>query len=289
VRSKRPLVAQSDSPPAGDIDDTLPANGACSMSPPLLQEPYDAHADGYVEHLDPTLADAARRLAELAGARRGMRLLDLATGTGTAARAAVAFGASVVGVDRSTGMLAVARERSPEIDLRVADACALPFDRATFDAVTCGLSLSHFADRETALREVLRVLRARGRLVASSWGKGSSLPTRAVGELLERYAMPRGVLDERTWLGPDRGSAELRRVGFERVSVRRESFAGSFADTDEALAWSLAWPHTASRLAQLDPGLRERFLREAHQALLGSDLSWRFVFNFYLASKSASR
>jgi len=218
----------------------------------MLLEPYDANAAGYAEHLDPTLAAAAERLAELAEAGRATRLLDLATGTGAAARAAARRGAAVIGVDRSPGMLAVARELSPEIDLRRADACALPFDRGMFDAVVCGLSLSHFADREQALREVLRVLQPGGRLVASTWGEGSSFPTRAVAGLLDRYAVAPGVLDESTSLSPDRGSSELRRLGFESVSVRRESFTGSFVDTDEALAWSVAWPLTASRLARLD-------------------------------------
>jgi SAM-dependent methyltransferase len=258
------------------------------MSPPLRQEPYDAHAAGYQEHLDPTLARAAERLVELAGARRGTRLLDLATGTGTVARAAVRRGASVIGVDRSAGMLAVARELSPEIDLRLADARALPFDPDTFDAVTCGLSLSHFADRENALREVLRVLRAGGVLVASAWGEGSSFPTRAVGELLDRHVAETGTLEEGTWLSPDCGSSELRRVGFASVSVTSESFTGTFADIDEAVSWFVAWPLTASRLARLDPIARERFFCDAHKALSGSDLSWRFVFNFYLATKPAS-
>jgi len=255
------------------------------MFPLLRQEPYDAHAAAYAEHLDPTLAGAAVRLAELAGARRGVRLLDLATGTGAAARAAASLGAFVVGVDRSPGMLGVARELSPEIDFRLADACTLPFDRDMFDAVACGLSLSHFADRERALREVVRVLRAGGRLVASTWAEGSSFPTRAVGELLDRYVPARGPLDEAIWLRPERGSSEMRRVGFESVSVSGESFTGSFADAEEALAWSLAWPLTAARLARVNARLRERLLAEAREALVGADLSWRFAFNFYLAGK----
>ena len=260
------------------------------MTDDLREQPYDTHATGYARRLDPTLAGAAERLAELAGARPGMRLLDVATGTGTAARAAARRGASVVGVDRSPGMLAVARELSRELDLRRADACALPFDDGHFDAVTCGLSLSHFADRDRALREVLRVLRPGGRFVASAWGEGSRLPTGVVGELLDRYGAPerREVLDEETWLLPEQGSSAVRRAGFADVSVWSESFGGSFADAEEALAWALGWPLTASRLVGLDSARRERFRRESLEALAGSRLSWRFVFNFYLASKSAS-
>src|ERR1700681_2038374 len=101
-------------------------DGGTSLS--LCQASYDAHAAEYAQRLDPTLAPAVERLVELAGARRGIRLLDLATGTGAVARTAARTGASVVGVDLSPGMLAVARELAPEIDFRLADAHALPFE-----------------------------------------------------------------------------------------------------------------------------------------------------------------
>ena len=256
------------------------------MSAPVRRRPYDTYATGYAKRLDPTLAGAAERLAELAGAHPGMRLLDVATGTGTAARAAARRGASVVGVDRSPGMLAVARELSRELDLRHADVRSLPFDDGDFDAVTCGLSLSHFADRDRVLRSLLRVLCPGGRFVASAWGEGSRLPTGVVGELLDRHGAPatRGVLDEETWLRPEQGCATLRHAGFADVSVRSESFGGSFTNPEEALAWALAWPLTASRVAQLDSASREGLRRESLKALACSQLSWRSVFNFYVAT-----
>lgn len=251
---------------------------------------YDTYATGYAKHLDPTLAGAVERLIELAGARPGMRLLDLATGTGTALRAAARQGATVVGVDRSPGMLAMARDLSRELDLRHADVHALPFHDRNFDAATCGLSLSHFTDSDGALREILRVLRPGGRFVASAWGEGSRFPTGVVDELLDRHSAPIGmeVLDEETWLRPEQGSLALRRAGFADVSVRSEAFSGSFADPEEALVWTLGWPLTASRVARLHSGCRERFRRESLEALAGSHLSWRSVFNFYAASKSGA-
>ena len=253
-------------------------------------EPYDDFASGYATSLDPTLEGAAERLAELAGAGSGRRLLDLATGTGTVARAAARRGASVAAVDRSPGMLAVARELSGELELQRADAHALPFGTGAFDSVTCGLSLSHFAHRDEVLREILRVLSPGGLFVASAWRQGGHLPTGGVDDLLDRYGAPGGadVLDEATWQDPEQGSSALQRAGFVDVSVRCESFDGTFAEPAEALAWALGWPLTASRVAKLDLRQRERLHRELLQALAGSSLSWRMSFNFYIAGSPSS-
>jgi SAM-dependent methyltransferase len=79
----------------------------------LAQTSYDLHAADYARLLDPFLAGAVERLVDLSGARPGMDILDIATGTGSAARAAASRGASVVAVDLSPAMVAIATERSP--------------------------------------------------------------------------------------------------------------------------------------------------------------------------------
>jgi SAM-dependent methyltransferase len=253
------------------------------------QQSYDRYASGYASELVPTLVGAVERVVELAEARSGVRLLDVATGTGTIARAAAARGASVVAIDASAGMLEVARRLSPELDLCLGDACALPFGDGEFDVVTCGLSISHFADREKALGEVLRVLRQPGKLVASTWAGGTSSPTRGVAEVLDRYAAAVDSLDEETWSAGRQGTDVLRKAGFTSVSVQTESFRGEFADAEDALAWVTAWPLPAERLARLDPGRRERFFSDARAALAATSLSWSFVFNFYVAHQPGTQ
>ncbi len=255
------------------------------MSSGVWQDSYDRHAAGYANHLDATLAGPVERVVELAEARPGVRLLDIGTGTGTIARTAAARGASVVGIDASAGMLEVARRLSPVLDLRLADASSLPFDDGAFDVVTCGLTISHVTDREKALREVLRVLRHGGNLVASAWAEGGSGPTRTASRILDRYAPPEDSLDEKTWTIGRRGSDVLREAGFTGVSVQTQSFSGEFADAEDALAWVVAWPLAAARLARLDPRRRERFFSRAREVLATTSLSWSFPFNFYVAHR----
>jgi SAM-dependent methyltransferase len=258
------------------------------MSSGVWQPPYDRHAAGYANQLDGTLVGPVERVVEMAGACPGVQLLDIGTGTGTIARAAAARGASVVGIDASAGMLEVARTLSPELDLRLADACSLPFGDGVFDVVACGLSISHFTDREKALREVLRVLRHGGSFVASAWADGGSGPTRTIFEILDRYAARDDSLDEKTWATGRLGSDVLREVGFTSVSVETQSFSGAFADAEEALAWVVAWPLAAARLARLDARRRERFFSRAREALVTTSLSWSFAFNFYVAHRPAT-
>src|SRR6185437_10604505 len=70
------------------------------------------------------------------GVDEGDRLLDVACGSGLAIELARLRGAVCSGVDASARLVAVARDRSPESDIRVGDMNALPWDSESFDVVT---------------------------------------------------------------------------------------------------------------------------------------------------------
>lgn len=99
------------------------------------------------------------------GITAGDRVLDIAAGTGTSSAAIARAGARVTALDFSPGMVAVGRQRHPEIEFVEGDAQQLPFDDASFDAVTISFGLRNVNDPHRALAEMRRVLVPGGRLV----------------------------------------------------------------------------------------------------------------------------
>ncbi len=100
----------------------------------------------------------------------GTRLLDAGCGAGLLLLLAHLRGARTSGLDASAALLAVARERLPEADLREGDLEALPFADASFDAVTAVNSIFYAADMDAAVLQLARVVRAGGRVVVTAWG-----------------------------------------------------------------------------------------------------------------------
>jgi ubiquinone/menaquinone biosynthesis C-methylase UbiE len=133
---------------------------------------YDGIAETYERVSAPRTAQVAADLVAMASPPAGGRVLDVGTGTGVVAEAgqkAVGDDGVAVGVDASTGMLAVGSRVRPSLRLVAAEAIDLPFHDATFDVATAGFVLSHFTRYQTALFDMVRVLKPGGRLVASSW------------------------------------------------------------------------------------------------------------------------
>lgn len=131
------------------------------------------------------------RLVAAARLRPGMRVLDVACGTGVltvAAAKAVSPGGTAVGVDLNPGMLTVARSKAPQIVWREARAEALPLESADFDAVVSQFGLMFFQDKESAIREIWRVLRPGGHLAIAVWDSLENTPGYAsITSLLQRF------------------------------------------------------------------------------------------------------
>jgi demethylmenaquinone methyltransferase / 2-methoxy-6-polyprenyl-1,4-benzoquinol methylase len=130
-----------------------------------------------------------RETLRRAGLRPGMRLLDVATGTGLVAKGAAQIlgkPGGVVGVDPSQGMLKEARKvlAGPLVQ---GTAEALPFRSDRFDMLSMGFALRHVADLEVAFREYWRVLKPDGRLLLLETVR----PTTPVGRWFIRFHFQR--------------------------------------------------------------------------------------------------
>lgn len=108
----------------------------------------------------------------------GEKVLDLAAGSGVSTAELARSGAWCVAADFSLGMLSVGRERG--LPMVAADALALPFADAAFDAVTISFGLRNLVDTEAGLREMARVVRPGGRLVVCEFSTPTWEPFRTV-------------------------------------------------------------------------------------------------------------
>lgn len=192
-------------------------------------------------------AEAARTVLQPFAAASGLRVLDVASGTGdlTFAIKRARPDAQVVGADFAEPMLELARSKAAarglEVDFLVADGTDLPFEDAQFDAVTIAYGLRNFADPDAGLREFRRVLRPGGRLAVLEFPPP---PEGAIGSLFRFYFrrllpqlgglvsgkrsayayLPESVF---AFFEPEVLEQRLKEAGFDRVTHRLQTFGVS--------------------------------------------------------------
>jgi SAM-dependent methyltransferase len=136
------------------------------------------------------------------------RVLDVGAGRGELAERIKDAGIEVVALDQSERMVELTRARG--VEAVVGDVQALPFDEATFDVVVANFMLYHVPDVHLALREVTRVLRPGGRLVAA---------TNGVGQLAELWELTGRDLSDRWKLFMRETGEQFLRPHFAAVRV----------------------------------------------------------------------
>jgi len=247
-------------------------------------------------------SDMTRAIVEAAEVAQGMRVLDLACGTGEPAIsiAALVGNGKVVGVDISPAALKIAAERAAHRSLtnatfQQADAHHLPFPDNDFDRITSRLGVMFFSDLPQAVAEMHRVLKPGGKAVLLVWGPMDQpyfsatigtvlrmLPGAAVPEQGRRmFALGSGVVL----------SQALRRARFSRVEERLVTVPWTWPGTPEEL-WEyfqdVAVPFapllqsiTAERRAEIDAEV----LRSISQYYDGTSIKFTATVNIAVAVK----
>ena len=210
----------------------------------------------------------------------GKLVLDLGSGTGAVAEAATGTGARVVAADCSAAMVAHGCDRGWMAI--VADARAVPVRDGCFDAVLAGFLLNHLPP-EAALVEMVRVVRAGGTVVASTWASVRSDPVKeAIDAVLRsRGWLPPGWYETmKAEVGPisgvpDRLGDVAVRAGL--VDVRATVVEADLGGLDAAtvVAYRLAMPQFAPWVDRLGESATAQLVRRLCTAVSPHVPGWR--------------
>ena len=137
----------------------------------MVDEGWGRHVVNFATLSEPANCREYVAMQHLLGLDSGDRLLDVACGAGLALELAGLRGESA-GIDASSRLVAIARDRSPEADIRIGDMQTLPWQDATFTVVTSFRGI--WGTTPGAIGEVFRVLRPGGRVGLTVWGTSRS-------------------------------------------------------------------------------------------------------------------
>ncbi|PLY12420.1 MAG: bifunctional demethylmenaquinone methyltransferase/2-methoxy-6-polyprenyl-1,4-benzoquinol methylase UbiE [Sedimenticola sp.] len=168
-----------------------------------VREVFDSVASRY-DLMNDLMSMGVHRLwkrfaIEMAGIRRGQRVLDLASGTGDlASRFAGLVGPEglVVMSDINNAMLAQGRMRMADsglvgnIEYTQVNAEAIPFQDNSFDCVTIAFGLRNVTDKQQALTEMRRVLKPGGRVMVLEFSHPKGDPLKAIYDLYSFKLLP---------------------------------------------------------------------------------------------------
>jgi SAM-dependent methyltransferase len=212
-----------------------------------------------------TLQIVGESLCEAVDIAAGEQVLDVAAGNGNATLAAARRGGVVTASDYVSTLLDGTRARAAAegltIDVREADAEALPFADASFDVVLSTFGVMFTPNQERSAAELARVCRPGGRIGLANW-----TPEGFVGQMFKivgKYAPPpAGVRSPLQW-GTDERLAELFGSDVRTLDVPRRNFVFRFRSAQEWLdTFRDYYGPTHKAFASLDGAGQEAFAQE---------------------------
>ncbi len=217
------------------------------------------------EAVSQSFADAIEHCVTRLAPKLNERVLDVATGTGWAARRAAARGAKVTGIDLGADLIKSARELAHDnwlwIDFQVGDAEALGFEDASFDAVLSTFGVIFASRPEMAAAELARVCKKGGRLGLATWPAGGTIA--GFVNVLKPYLppMPQTTLSPFDW--GDRQKLQQLLGGW--FDLKFETATTVLRDTSSSAVWDWALAGhgpTKSLATTLDSGRLESLKKD---------------------------
>jgi SAM-dependent methyltransferase len=209
----------------------------------IKQRQQQAWASGDFAVVAARIVLVAEHLCDTADLRAGWRVLDVATGSGNAAIAAARLGCEAVGIDYVPGLLERGRERAAaeqlDVQLVEGDAESIPFEDASFDAVTSVFGSMFAPDHRQAASELVRVTRPGGTIALASW-----TPDGFIGELFRTVAAhvppPAGLSSPMLW-GTEAHLRDLFGEATCSLEVEERAFTFRFRSPEEFVAFFRRW------------------------------------------------
>ncbi len=185
------------------------------------------------------------RVVKIVGEKKPSSILDIATGTGDLAINLVRTGAKkIVGLDISPGMLAIGKDKVADknlnhtIEMIIGDSENLPFEEATFDAITVAFGVRNFENLEKGLSEIYRVLKPSGKFVVLETSVPTKFPFKqgyffyskrilpTIGKLFSKDKIAYNYLSESAAVFPfgEEFNNILRKTGFIDVENKPQTF-----------------------------------------------------------------
>lgn len=153
------------------------------------RELWAGRATAYERGFARLSAQTVEALLDAARVGADARVLDVGTGPGVVAAAAVRRAAKVSAVDADPEMAQTAARNVPEADVQVAVLPELPFEDETFDAVAGNFVINHVGDPDVTLASLRRVLRPGGRLALTCWTMPGSGVLAVVREAMDEVGV----------------------------------------------------------------------------------------------------
>ena len=243
------------------------------------QQAWDSFSRRYTKVALPEFQPYGDRLVQMASLRRGMWVLDVATGPGepalTAARRVGPRGL-VLGIDFSRAMLRTAASRARQsgirnVQFRHMDAEHLKLPGMMFERVFCRFGLMLMPDAQEALRETYRVLVPGGRVAVAVWSAQSKVNTLGiVRRALERYDAfdpPLGAPDFFRFGKAGAIERALRAGGFRQVRSERLTVEWVFKGPVEFWDSMKQGPSLRRVLSRVPPSVRTAVKEDVFRAL----------------------